>query len=110
MVRILLYKVTKDKKGVKKMKKIIIILSLLMLISLVWSQNSSSATYSGGNVTLRYVGEDPQPPANSNPVIPLTVSLPSGARITSLDVEYDIRSEGAFWCNEIRSYLKCTST
>jgi hypothetical protein len=92
------------------MKKILFILILLSLVTFALGQNSASATYSGGNVTLTYQMDDPQPPANSQNALPLTINLPIGARITSIDVEYDIHSFGAYDCASPRSYLKCTST
>ncbi len=39
----------------------------------------------------------------------MTVSIPNGAIITSVSVEYDITAHGGAWMSEQRSFLRCVS-
>lgn len=91
------------------MKKNMMLLVLLMICVFGWAQNSSSATYNGGDGQIIYQGDFINPPFEATYKLPLTVTVPSGARITSVGVAYDIRTMNAAIACEVKSYVKCTS-
>lgn len=64
--------------------------------------------YSEGNIPSTY---NTSPSTTSEALEPgvLTVSLPEGAVVTSVDVEYQIVSTGGGWMSEQRSFIRCVS-
>jgi len=92
------------------MKKKICIVFIFVLLGLaLWGQNSSSATYTAGNGQIIFQGYYTNPPFQATYKLPLTVTVPSGARITSVDVAYDIRTMNDALPSMVNSYVKCTS-
>ena len=73
--------------------------------------SSASSTYSLGNGSSEY-NTNPATSTNSTCPLDLSVSIPAGAIITSVDVSYNmtaVSSESA-WMSEQRSYLECISS
>ncbi len=68
----------------------------------------SAPYYSDGDIPSTY---NSNPSNNSNAIEPgeMTLSIPEGATITSVTVEYDITSHGGAWMSEQRSFLRCVS-
>ncbi|MBN2829523.1 MAG: hypothetical protein JXR56_04285, partial [Candidatus Cloacimonetes bacterium] len=91
------------------MKKLSLFVVILLALSICRAQNSASATYTSGDVQLVYHWENPTPPSPSQTPLSLNVSVPLGARITSVDVSYDIRTDVPNGAQNTLSYLECTS-
>lgn len=70
--------------------------------------NSVTATYSSGDIPTDY-GFQSLPGSSSCPGT-LTVTIPAGAIITGVDVEYDMTAQNWGWMSEQRSQLRCIST
>lgn len=68
---------------------------------------SASATYTNGNISTD--GTFISLPGSSRCPGTLTVNLPLGAVITSVDVEYDMNALNQGWLSEQRSQLRCVS-
>ena len=79
----------------------------LFYVSVSDASNSASATYTGGDIPTDY-GFQALPGASSCPGT-LTVTIPAGAVITGLDVEYDMTAQNWGWMSEQRSQLRCIS-
>ncbi len=64
--------------------------------------------YSGGDIPTTY---NTNPTTSSNAVEPgeMSVTIPEGANITSVSVEYDMTAHGMAWMSEQRSFLRCVS-
>ena len=88
------------------MSKIILIL-LALLIQLGVFGQSVTATYTLGNSNTDS-GFQSLPGASSCP-IPLSVTIPAGARITGVDVAYTMVTANSGWRDEQRSELRCVS-
>ncbi len=73
------------------------------------TSTSASATYSAGAASSEYVAS-PTTATNSSCPIPLSVTIPSGAVITGVNVAYSVTTANAQYMNENYSYLQCTST
>jgi hypothetical protein len=71
---------------------------------------STSVIYSGGDASTLY-NTAPTIATNSSCPTLLTVPIPVGATITSVNVSYNMEalSSGSGWKSEQRSYIKCTS-
>jgi hypothetical protein len=99
-----------------KMKKHLFFLKMLMILtftgflSSVTFQSfaqSTTATYTAGALNVN----TPDYSASCGGAInTLTVSVPPGALVSSVDVSYTITSQGGAWTNEQRSRLRCVST
>jgi PKD repeat protein len=76
-------------------------------ISIATIQQSATETYTGGDISTDY-GFQSLPGQSSCPGI-LTVSVPIGATITSVDVSYNITAQNWGWMSEQRSQLRCIS-
>ena len=78
------------------------------------ASGSVSATYSGGNGNTLQAAA-PTNTTNSSCPIPLSVTVPSGAVITGVNVSYSMSTAAGAsagddgWLSEQRSYVKCTS-
>ncbi len=64
--------------------------------------------YSDGDIPSTYNNAPDTESVALEPGV-LVVSIPEGATITGVDVEYDITSTGGAWMSEQRSILRCTS-
>ncbi len=84
-----------------------LIVIMLVLMNEAFPQ-SSSTTYSSGDIDTDFAFQSL--PGSSTCPGTLTVNIPSGVVITSVDVEYDMTAVGAGWMAEQRSQLRCTST
>ncbi len=64
--------------------------------------------YSNGDIPSTY---NTNTHTGSNAAEPgeLTVTIPEGATITGVDVEYNVTSHGGAWMSEQRSFLRCVS-
>jgi hypothetical protein len=69
---------------------------------------SATATFAGGNSSSQY-DTGPTTATNSPCPINLTVNIPAGATITSVNVNYAMVALGGGYMSEQRSYLQCTS-
>ncbi len=69
--------------------------------------NSVSATYSGGRIPTDYAFQSL--PGSSSCPGSLTVTIPVGAEIVSVDVEYNMSTASNGWKSEQRSQLRCVS-
>lgn len=76
-----------------------------------WSQSvyiGKSSTFTGGAIASTL---HTNPNTNTIALQPgqLTVVIPEGATVTSVDVSYDIISHNGGWISDQRSYLRCVS-
>ena len=69
---------------------------------------TATATYSVGNGSTLYNGAPTTSTVSSCP-IPLSVTIPMGATITGVSVNYTMTSANSGWMSEQRTYLKCTN-
>jgi PKD repeat protein len=76
-------------------------------ISILTPPQSNSATYTAGDIPADY-GFQSLPGQSDCPGI-LTVSIPAGAVIDSLDVYYEMTGQNWGWMSEQRSQLRCVS-
>ena len=92
------------------MKSIILITLLLLLggLNIVLSQ-SSTATYTAGNIPTNF---NSYSAACNGPLTPLVVTIPAGATVTSVDVSYNFTAPVApnGWMSEQRSQIYCAET
>lgn len=70
--------------------------------------SSASATYTAGNASSLY-NTAPTTATNSTCPINLTVNIPAGATITSVNVSYSMIAQGGGYMSEQRTYLQCTN-
>lgn len=68
---------------------------------------SASATYTEGDIPTDR--DFTSLPGASTCPGTLTVTIPAGAIITSVDVEYDMTAANSAWLSEQRSQLRCVS-
>jgi PKD repeat protein len=76
-------------------------------ITILTPPQSASATYTAGDIPTEY-GFQSLPGQSSCPGI-LTVSIPAGAVIDSVDVYYEMTGQNWGWMSEQRSQLRCVS-
>ena len=89
------------------MKKTLLLLTLMFVLGLSSYGQSASATYNAGDIETDR-GFTSLPGASGCPGM-LTVTIPEGAIITSVDVVYDMTAAGGGWISEQRSQLRCVS-
>jgi len=65
--------------------------------------------YSDGDIPSTYVTSEPTTSGSALEPGEMTVSIPHGATITSVSVEYEIISHNGAWMSEQRSFLRCVS-
>jgi hypothetical protein len=75
----------------------------------VANTSSSSAVYSAGSGSTEY-NTAPTTATNSSCPINLSVTIPAGAVISSVNVSYNMTTASDGWMSEQRSYLECTSS
>ncbi len=64
--------------------------------------------YTDGDIPSTF-NSNPNTSSNANEPGQMTVSIPEGAMITSVTVEYKITAHGGAWMSEQRSFLRCVS-
>lgn len=64
--------------------------------------------YSDGNIPTTY-NSNPNTQSNASEPGVMTVTIPDGATITGVDVEYFMTSENGAWMSEQKSFLRCVS-
>ncbi len=74
--------------------------------------STASTTYTSGAGSTLYSSSTPTTSSTSSCPIPVSVSIPSGAVITGVNVAYSMTASSAnsAWKSEQYSYLKCTSS
>lgn len=86
------------------------LLALGIVISFdAYAQTTTTATYSAGMISSEFQN-NPDTSNNSACSATLTVNVPVGRFVTSIDVDYDIEAVGFNFINEQRSYLECVTT
>ncbi|MBZ0184238.1 MAG: hypothetical protein K8F60_17400 [Melioribacteraceae bacterium] len=93
------------------MKKLNIIVFVLLNSLIVFAQ-SSSVTYTSGNIPTTYItSASVSTSSNADEPGLITVTIPTGNyTITSVDVSYQITATNGSYMSEQRSFLKCVST
>lgn len=96
------------------MKRLITYLTIALFTFTFYLTNaqSTSATFSTGNISSEFVAGFPGPTTANNSTCPgnLTVNVPVGVLVTGVDVEYDYEATGFNFMNEQASYLECVTT
>ncbi len=88
------------------MKKILLFILAICFSQFIYGQ-SSSATYSTGDIPTSYLAYD----ASCNgPVTTLDVTIPAGMFVTGIDVSYDMTAATGAWMSEQNSQIYCQDT
>ncbi len=92
------------------MKKSIFITAFLILTATIFSQ-TETVTYTAGDIPTTY-SSSASITTSSTATDPgtLTITLPIGTTITSVDVAYQMTATNSAYMAEQRSFLKCVST
>lgn len=94
------------------MKKNYVLCILISLIfqSALWAQSPTIAIYNSGDISSDHFSGTVTTSMNSNCPGTLTVPVPVGRYVTSIDVEYQFEAIGFDWISEQSSYLECVTT
>ncbi len=74
------------------------------------AQSTTIATYTTGHISSDFFTGSVPITQNSTCPATLTVPVPAGRFVTSVDVEYDFEALGFTWQREQSSYLECVTT
>lgn len=88
------------------MKNYLLLASILILNAFAFSQSATN-TYTVANIPVSFGAYS----ATCNgAATPLTVTIPAGANVTSINVSYAMTAQGGAWLSEQNSRVRCVQT